>query len=59
VILPAQAIVLPPLAMCKIIDHGVDLIDQRNRELEAAAIVTAALTFEKAARERHEEFKPR
>jgi len=45
--------------MCKIIDHGVDLIDQRNRELEAAAIVTAALTFEKAARELHEEFKPR
>jgi len=46
------------LAMRKLIDNGEDPIDQRNREREAAAVVAAALTFEKAARQVHEELKP-
>ncbi|MBN3777302.1 tyrosine-type recombinase/integrase [Burkholderia sp. Ac-20345] len=46
------------LAMRKLIDSGEDPIDQRNREREAAAVVAAALTFEKAARKVHEELKP-
>jgi integrase len=46
------------LAMRKIIDGGDDPIEQRNRERETAAIVAAALTFEKAARTLHEELKP-
>lgn len=33
-------------------------IDERNREQEAASIAAAALTFEKAARQVHEELKP-
>ena len=45
-------------AMRKLIDSGEDPIDQRNREREAAAAATAALTFEKAARKVHEELKP-
>jgi integrase len=46
------------LAMRKLIDNGEDPIDQRNREREAAAVAAAALTFEKAARQVHEELKP-
>jgi integrase len=46
------------LAMRKLIDSGEDPIEQRNREREAAAVATAALTFEKAARNVHEELKP-
>jgi hypothetical protein len=46
------------LAMRTILDNGGDLIDQRNREREGAAVAAAALTFEKAAREIHTELKP-
>jgi integrase len=46
------------LAMRKLIDNGEDPIDQRNREREAAAVAAAALTFEKAARQVHEDLKP-
>ncbi|RBB41299.1 integrase [Burkholderia reimsis] len=46
------------LAMRKLIESGEDPIDQRNREREAASVVAAALTFEKAARKVHEELKP-
>ncbi|SAL38543.1 phage integrase [Caballeronia choica] len=46
------------LAMRRILDAGDDPIEQRNREREAASIVAAALTFEKAAREVHAELKP-
>jgi hypothetical protein len=46
------------LAMRKILDGGNDPIEQRTRERETAAIAVAALTFEKAARELHEELKP-
>ena len=46
------------LAMRKLIDNGEDPIDQRNREREAAAVASAALTFEKAARQVHEDLKP-
>ncbi|WP_334017745.1 Arm DNA-binding domain-containing protein [Burkholderia gladioli] len=45
-------------AMRKLIDSGEDPIEQRNRDREAAAVATAALTFEKAARKVHEELKP-
>jgi hypothetical protein len=44
--------------MRKVIDGGGDPIEQRNREREAASIIVAALTFEKAARKVHEELKP-
>lgn len=46
------------LAMRKLIDSGEDPIEQRNREREVAAVETAALTFEKAARKVHDELKP-
>lgn len=46
------------LAMRKAIDNGADPIDQRNREREAVAVAAAALTFEKAARQVHEELRP-
>ena len=46
------------LVMRKLVDSGEDPIDQRNRERESAAVVAAALTFEKAARKVHEELKP-
>ncbi|WP_233622214.1 tyrosine-type recombinase/integrase [Burkholderia multivorans] len=46
------------LTMRKLIDNGEDPIDQRNREREAAAVAAAALTFEKAAGQVHEELKP-
>ncbi|RQP34127.1 tyrosine-type recombinase/integrase [Burkholderia ubonensis] len=46
------------LAMRKLIDSGEDPIDQRNREREAAAAAAAALTFEKAARQVHQDLKP-
>jgi integrase len=46
------------LAMRKVIDSGEDPIDKRNREHEAAAAASAALTFEKAARKLHEELTP-
>jgi integrase len=46
------------LAMRKLIDGGDDPIDARNREQQAAGIAAAALTFEKAARQVHEEMKP-
>ena len=37
-------------SMRKLIDSGEDPIERRNREREVAAVETAALTFEKAAR---------
>lgn len=46
------------LSMRKILDGGVDPIEQRNRERNAVAVAAAALTFEKAAREVHTELKP-
>jgi integrase len=46
------------LAMRRLIDAGKDPIDERGREQEAASIAAAALTFEKAARQVHEELKP-
>jgi integrase len=46
------------LAQRRLIDKGLDPIDERNREREAAAVVAAELTFEKAARTKHEELKP-
>lgn len=46
------------LAMRKLIDNGNDPIDARNLERETKAIAAAALTFEKAARQVHEELKP-
>ncbi|WP_104655048.1 tyrosine-type recombinase/integrase [Ralstonia insidiosa] len=46
------------LAMRKLIDNGEDPIDRRNREREAASVAAAALTFEKAARQVHEDLKP-
>ncbi|RQS04970.1 DUF4102 domain-containing protein [Burkholderia sp. Bp9002] len=46
------------LAMRKHIDNGEDPIDQRNRERESAAVAAAALTFEKAARQVHQDLKP-
>lgn len=46
------------LAMRKVVDNGADPIDLRNREREAAAVAAAALTFEKAARQVHEELRP-
>lgn len=46
------------LAMRKVIDNGADPIDLRNREREVAAVAAAALTFEKAARQVHEELRP-
>nr|WP_310136673.1 Arm DNA-binding domain-containing protein [Burkholderia ambifaria] len=45
------------LTMRKLIDSGEDPIDQRNRDREAASVAAAALTFEKAARQVHEELK--
>jgi integrase len=45
-------------AMRKIIDRGEDPIDQRNKEREASTVAAAALTFEKAARQVHEDLKP-
>jgi Arm DNA-binding domain len=46
------------LAMRKLIDNGSDPIDTRNRERETKAIAAAELTFEKAARQVHDELKP-
>ncbi|WP_423380308.1 tyrosine-type recombinase/integrase [Burkholderia sp. LMG 32019] len=46
------------LTMRKLIDSGEDPIDQRNRDREAASVAAAALTFEKAARQVHDELKP-
>jgi len=46
------------LAMRRVIDSGEDPIDQRNQERHTAAVAAAALTFEKAARQVHEELKP-
>jgi len=45
-------------AMRKIIDSGEDPIDLRNLERKKSAAAAAALTFEKAARQVHEELKP-
>ncbi|MCT7325049.1 tyrosine-type recombinase/integrase [Ralstonia mojiangensis] len=45
------------LAMRKLIDNGEDPIDKRNRDREAATVAAAALTFEKAARQVHEDLK--
>ena len=44
--------------MRKLIDNGTDPIDARNRDREAKAVAAAALTFEKAARQVHDELKP-
>lgn len=46
------------LTMRKLIDNGNDPIDARNNAREAKAIAAAALTFEKAARQVHDELKP-
>ncbi|NYH23954.1 tyrosine-type recombinase/integrase [Paraburkholderia bryophila] len=46
------------LKMRRLLDAGKDPIDTRDREQEAASIVEAALTFEKAARKVHDELKP-
>lgn len=46
------------LSMRKLIDNGNDPIDARNRDREAKAVAAAALTFEKAARQVHDELKP-
>lgn len=46
------------LTMRKLIDNGTDPIDARNRDREAKAVAAAALTFEKAARQVHDELKP-
>lgn len=46
------------LTMRRLIDNGNDPIDARNSEREAKAVAAAALTFEKAARQVHEELKP-
>lgn len=46
------------LTMRKLIDNGNDPIDARNRERDAKAVAAAALTFEKAARQVHDELKP-
>lgn len=45
-------------AMRKMIDEGIDPIDQKNRDKEATTLQAAVLTFEKAARVVHEELKP-
>ncbi|MCY1219967.1 Prophage integrase IntA [compost metagenome] len=44
--------------MRKLIDGGVDPIDQRDRDRQAVSVAAATLTFEKAARQLHEELKP-
>jgi hypothetical protein len=44
--------------MRRLIEAGKDSIEERDREQQAASIATAALTFEKAARELHGELKP-
>lgn len=46
------------LAMRTQLDAGKDPIEERDREQQAASVVAAALTFEKAARKVHEELKP-
>lgn len=46
------------LTMRRLIDNGNDPIDARNSEREAKAVAAAALTFEKAARQVHDELKP-
>ncbi|WP_233863999.1 tyrosine-type recombinase/integrase [Paraburkholderia adhaesiva] len=46
------------LAMRRQLDAGKDPIEERDREQQAASIAAAALTFEKAARQLHEELKP-
>jgi len=46
------------LTMRRIIDEGGDPIDERRRERDALSIAVAALTFEKAAREVHQELLP-
>jgi integrase len=46
------------LAQRRLLDKGLDPINERNRERETAAVVAAELTFEKAARTKHEELKP-
>ncbi|CAJ6412077.1 phage integrase [Burkholderia pseudomallei] len=44
--------------MRKLIESGIDPIDHRNSEREAAALGIGTLTFEKAARTVHDELKP-
>ncbi|OJB33233.1 integrase [Burkholderia ubonensis] len=44
--------------MRKLIESGIDPIDHRNSEREAAALGIGTLTFEKAARKVHDELKP-
>ncbi len=46
------------LAMRKQVEAGIDPIDQRERDREAAELALAALTFEKAARRVHDDLKP-
>ncbi|WP_322107408.1 Arm DNA-binding domain-containing protein, partial [Paraburkholderia sp. J41] len=46
------------LAMRRQIDAGKDPTEERDREQQTASIAAAALTFEKAARQVHEELKP-
>jgi len=46
------------LAMRRFLDAGKDPLEERDREQHVASIAAAALTFEKAARELHEELKP-
>lgn len=46
------------LTMRRLIDNGEDPIDHRDRERAVAAAAAAVLTFEKAARQLHEELKP-
>lgn len=44
--------------MRKLIESGIDPIDHRNSEREAATLGIGTLTFEKAARTVHDELKP-
>lgn len=45
-------------AMRKLIESGIDPIDHRNNEREAATLGIGTLTFEKAARTVHDELRP-
>jgi integrase len=46
------------LGMRRLIDAGKDPIEERDRDQQTASIAAAALTFEKAARQVHEDLKP-
>ena len=46
------------LGMRRLIDNGEDPIDHRKLERQMAAVEAAVLTFEKAARQVHDELKP-